>query len=87
MLAGVVGGMCGGEDSHRMDRGKKGVTNVTEVGFLNCDCEEHGFVVSGLGGDFVCAFGGSMWRGPEPEASMSTRFWDDGLDGDVCVRR
>jgi hypothetical protein len=54
-----------------------GVTCVTEVGVLNCDCEELGFAVSGIRGDVVCAFGSSIWRGPEPEVSMSARFCDD----------
>ena len=34
-----------------------GVTYVTEVGVLNCDCGELWFAVSGLGGDVVCTFG------------------------------
>ena len=34
-----------------------GVTNVTGVGVLNCDCGELGFAVSGLRGNVVCAFG------------------------------
>ena len=36
----VGGGMCGGEGGQRMEGGKEGVTNATEVRVLNCDCEE-----------------------------------------------
>ena len=49
-------GICGGDGGLRMGGGKEGVTNVTEVGVLNCDL---GFAVSGIKGDVVCAFGSS----------------------------
>ena len=43
MLAGVVGGgMCRGEGGQRMEGGKEGVTNVTEVVVLNCDVKNMG---------------------------------------------
>jgi len=57
ILAGVVG-----RDVRRgwwLENGGRegGVTNVTGVGVLNCDCGELGFAVSGLRGNVVCAFG------------------------------